>query len=866
MEAHLSTILNNTESNMLMPFLWTHGEPAATVREVIGRINDAGMKAICVESRTHPDFLGAAWWADMQFILDTCQELGMRVWLLDDAHFPTGEAAGQVPQEHRKWMLHEDHVDVVGPCPDAALVPLKSLHGSIDRILAAKRTGIGEQVEPPIDITHCLKDGLVYWDVPDGVWRVFYLTIDQSTHQANGYSRHLDTYLDPTSKDGTQVLISTVYEPHYRHFEKYFGNVFAGFFSDEPQIGTCAKYDAIYGTTPFLPAIWGENIKKKMKERLGAEYETLLPGLWYDIGRETSAVRVVYMDAVSQLYKENFSDVLGHWCREHHVEYIGHVIEENNCHARLGHGAGHYFRALWGQDMAGIDLVLHQVVPGLRSSCHTWQPKGREADDEFFYFGLCQMAASLAKIDPKKKGRVMIENFGAYGWGSGLRQMKWLADFALVRGCNRFVPHAFTLHAFPDEDCPPHFYAMGHNPQYRYTHILSEYINRVANLIDGGSQQNDICVLYHAEAEWCGETMFSQVPVRILSERQIDSNIIPFDMLCDAKTEIKDGVLWIHHASYKALIVPRMRVIPHAIAQWLHEAMRLGLPVLFVDALPAYLETGESYPYADLHAGHVVQQDQLVDTVAGITHLPLLIPTEIKHLRYYHYLRAGLHCFLLMNESISDSIQTEITLPVSDRIFRYDAFENSLCEVEGVNGRTRIAIGPYEMTILLTGDVGTVIAEDAKPSASVCESELRTDWKISTATAEAYPLFTELPDVTELVNISSSGVLPHFSGTIRYEAEFTTDENERILALDLGRVGEIAEVWINDENLGVRIAPPYRFQLNGVARPGSNRLRIEVTNTLGYQQRDFLCAYQPLTPSGLIGPVRLVSEQKHEGW
>ena len=42
--------------------------------------------------------------------------------------------------------------------------------------------------------------------------------------------------------------------------------------------------------------------------------------------------------------------------------------------------------------------------------------------------------------------------------------MKWIADHFLVRGVNWFVPHAFSMAAFPDWDCPPHFYAHGQTP------------------------------------------------------------------------------------------------------------------------------------------------------------------------------------------------------------------------------------------------------------------------------------------------------------------------------------------------------------------------------------------------------------------
>ena len=58
----------------------------------------------------------------------------------------------------------------------------------------------------------------------------------------------------------------------------------------------------------------------------------------------------------------------------------------------------------------------------------------------------------------------MCEIFGAYGWNTGVKTMKYLADHFLVQGLNYFVPHAFSPKAFPDPDCPPHFYAHGKIP------------------------------------------------------------------------------------------------------------------------------------------------------------------------------------------------------------------------------------------------------------------------------------------------------------------------------------------------------------------------------------------------------------------
>jgi hypothetical protein len=82
----------------------------------------------------------------------------------------------------------------------------------------------------------------------------------------------------------------------------------------------------------------------------------------------------------------------------------------------------------------------------------------------FYHFTLGRLASSAAAIDCRKKDRSMCEIFGNYGWKEGVRLEAYLADHFMVRGVNHFVPHAFSAKDFPDQDCPPHFYAHGHNP------------------------------------------------------------------------------------------------------------------------------------------------------------------------------------------------------------------------------------------------------------------------------------------------------------------------------------------------------------------------------------------------------------------
>ena len=101
MDAVVRTLLENPRAGEqhIFPFLWIHGEPEETIREYMGAIHRANTGAVCVESRPHPDFLGPQWWHDMDIVLDEARKRGMKIWILDDSHFPTGYANGALENQ-----------------------------------------------------------------------------------------------------------------------------------------------------------------------------------------------------------------------------------------------------------------------------------------------------------------------------------------------------------------------------------------------------------------------------------------------------------------------------------------------------------------------------------------------------------------------------------------------------------------------------------------------------------------------------------------------------------------------------------------------------------------------------------------------
>jgi hypothetical protein len=77
--------------------------------------------------------------------------------------------------------------------------------------------------------------------------------------------------------------------------------------------------------------------------------------------------------------------------------------------------------------------------------------------------------------------------------------------------------------------------------------------------------------------------------------------------------------------------------------------------------------------------------------------------------------------------------------------------------------------------------------------------------------------------------------------------------------LDLGGVTASAEVRINGRPAGIRLAPPWKFDLTTLAKPGDNRIEVLVYNTLANHYTTIPTRYVRPTPSGLLGPVHIES-------
>lgn len=155
---------------------------------------------------------------------------------------------------------------------------------------------------------------------------------------------------------------------------------------------------------------------------------------------------------------------------------------------------------------------------------------------------------------------------------------------------------------------------------------------------------------------------------------------------------------------------------------------------------------------------------------------------------------------------------------------------------------------------------------------TVEEKNLQKNWALSFEKGWDTPKTIVLPKLTGLTDLENDAI-KHYSGTTTYSKTIHIETQREHTLLDLGKVANIAELWCNGKKVGVKLAPPFVFDITDVVKKGENNVEVMVTNTWRNQlifdhkrpknNKKTWTTNPPkkdetkLEPSGLIGPVIL---------
>ncbi|MGN6727212.1 MAG: hypothetical protein ACTHLZ_14920, partial [Tepidisphaeraceae bacterium] len=211
--------------------------------------------------------------------------------------------------------------------------------------------------------------------------------------------------LNPRTAD---AVIELVYARFHEAFGEHFGRTILGIFTDEPNpLGKCREKNVMPGTSGIL---------EHVSRLLGYDFRPHLGALWSN-EPEARRYQEDYRRAIRMRMEETWYAPLSAWCERHGIALCGHPDAGDEI------GVQRYFQ------IPGQDLVWRWVAPGEANAI-----EGAEATQ-----GKC---SSSAMIHAKRR-RNSNEFAGAYGAQTTFEEIRWLANWCLVRGVNLLIPHAF---------------------------------------------------------------------------------------------------------------------------------------------------------------------------------------------------------------------------------------------------------------------------------------------------------------------------------------------------------------------------------------------------------------------------------------
>jgi hypothetical protein len=489
--------------------------------------------------------------------------------------------------------------------------------------------------------------------------------------------------------------------------------------------------------------------------------------------------------------------------------------------------------------------------------------------------------------------------------------MKAEADRMLLQGVNLFVGHGWP-YTPPNTAQPGYaFYAAAvfndHNPWWNVMPQVTGYLTRMSYLMRQGEPANGVAVLLPND-----DVYASLVPGKVSLSAEMHKHVTPaltaqildagqnLDYV-DAESILALGV------KHPVLVLPHVsRLSPQVMAR-LQDYVRGGGRIVAVGTRPSLapgLQDARRISAQVAAAAQTLFASKNVQLVADDGAVGAA-------------LKAALAPDMLLSNDVSDVGFVRRKLKDADIYFvantsnhpvkagaRFGSKRAAAAWLDPDSGKlTRASttpeldLAPYESRVLVFTDAPLAGAAEApRRHAPALLADLSQDWRVAFPGAQAQPMKT-------LRSWTDDPATRYFSGEAVYTKELTLDaaqlQGQRVM-LDFGPgtplsttpkvpagmramldspVREAAQVFVNGKPAGAVWRPPYAIDVSALLAAGSNRIEVRVAN-LGLNTRagQALPDYRLLnvrygerfkpqdtelvkpTPSGMLGPVRLMAE------
>ncbi|MFC3443739.1 glycosyl hydrolase [Sphingobium rhizovicinum] len=715
-----------------------------------------------------------------------------------------------------------------------------------------------------VDLTDRLRpDGTLDWTAPKGSdWRIV-----RMGYSLTGKTNH------PATPEATGLEVDK-YDPAAvrRYLETYLGmyrDTVGADWIGKKGIGALLTDSIEVGASNWTP-----RMVEEFKARRGYDPVPFLPTL-------TGAVvgSAARSDAFLHDYRQTLADLLA----DAHYGTVAKVAHE--------HGLTVYGEALEnGRPVLGDDLAMRSHADVPMAAMWTFNRGGAPRPT---LIGDMKGAASVAHIYGQNivSAESMTSAFAP--WAFAPADLKRVIDLEFVSGVNRPIVHT-SVHQPVDDKSPGlslMIFGQYFNRHESWANMAKpwvDYMSRTGYLLQQGRDHADLAYFYGEDA-----------PITSLFEHGVPPDLptryaydfVNADILAN-RMSVENGELVAGKARYRALYLGgSSRVMTLASLQRIAALVEAGATVIgsAPQRAPGLQDDAAAFKaLADrLWSGGPVGKGKVIasqDAEAALTSAGVGPDFHISSVaagtdyRFIHRKLADGDLYFVNNRT-DKAGRIEARFRVTGKqpeLWR--AIDGSAVPVsyrtEGGETVIPLDVGAEDAFFILfrtpaTSPAATLAAKATRPVAM-----LANPWTVRFQSGRGAPAQLTMPTLTPLESNADAGVR-YFSGEATYSSRFTLPKGVKPgapLWIDLGKIGDVAEVRVNGQSAGTTWFAPYRLDIGKLVESGNNALEIKVANLwvnrlIGDQQPGahkitFTAAptYKPdapLRPSGLIGPVTL---------
>lgn len=700
------------------------------------------------------------------------------------------------------------------------------------------------------------------------------------------------------------------------------------------------------GPAPATPGGEGLECDKLDRQGVDAHFDAYIAKILENAGSATGkSLTTVFIDSYesgdqnwSVSFREEFKKRRGYDPVPWLVTLTKYVVDNKEVTERFNNDWKRTIAELFAQNYYGYMAERVHRYPGLKfglepysgpfdgMNCGTY---GDEVTSEFWqsypsYKGkFLNSVASVAHVAGIRIAAAEAFTCRPYNgkWQQYPYVLKFVGDREFCNGINQMVLHT-SVHQ-PWTNVWPGMTMSWWGTHFGRTqtwwdkaYAWTGYLTRCQAMLQKGQFMADICYLTRNtggvpsgyDADLCGEDLFLKSMTVV-----------------DGRLTLPSGM------SYRVLVLPVGTTITPAIARKVRELVNAGATV--VGPKPMASPSLQNYPECDKEVQQIAAElwdsGKIISDNSSKSVLKVLTDKKIKpdfkaeksNVSWIHRRIDNADVYFVANQDSTDRV-VECSFRVDG--MQPELWDPNLGEMQNaksfscVDGVTKLPIhfDPNGSTFVVFRNKAIATVAGNNWPEYITEQQITGAWKVNFDPRWGGPAEVTFDTLTDWTKRSESSIR-YYSGTAIYKKEFTlaNKNKDARLWLDLGVLKNIAEVWLNGQNLGVTWKVPYRIELTKAIRQGNNKLEIRVTNLwpnrlIGDEQEPADCEWNkeeywpyngpkaacgtpikkipdwlvnntprpskgrftfttwnfyvkdsPLLQSGLIGPVNLISEK-----